>query len=347
MTNPEGEEKLAAFTGHGGRIGAARARYPHAVAPWIDLSTGIAPWGYSIPKLSVECWTRLPEPDALEGLVAAARQYYRVPDGMKVAPVTGSDMAIGLIPRLVTRRVKTAIVSPTYGSHAQAWRAAGHEVIEVDGLDGISGCDIGVVVNPNNPDGRVWPPGELRDVAARLARRGGFLVIDEAFGDVNPEQSVLGGEAVPGAVVLRSFGKFFGLAGVRLGFVISDTWIAGMTEQVCGAWPVSGAAVEIATRAYGDREWAAAQRRRLNEAGGRLREMLAAAELNPNGNAPLFQLAEHPAGARLFDHLASAGILVRPFADGTKLRFGLPGDEAAWQRLDAALTGWKPEGGGT
>lgn len=348
MTNPDGAQMLAAFADHGGRIGEARARYPNARAPWIDLSTGIAPWGYSIPEFRSECWTRLPEPDALAGLEAAARAYYGVPAGIRVVAVSGSDMGIGLIPRLLTGRAKAGIVAPTYGSHAAAWRAAGHEVIEVDGIEGMAGCDVGVVVNPNNPDGRVWEPGILREMAAGMAVDGGLLVVDEAFGDVSPERSVLVGAVgdMPGVVVLRSFGKFFGLAGMRLGFVISETWVAGMTAQVCGAWPVSGAAVAVATRAYSDRAWVMAQRERLAAEGARLQGKLAAAGLTDLGGTALFRLVGHKEGAGLFHHLAGEGILVRPFAGGTRLRFGLPGDEAAWGRLEAGLYGWKREGGG-
>ena len=335
------EAALASFSGHGGRLGQARARYLEAPTPWIDLSTGVAPWPYSIPEFGIEPWTRLPEQQAIDRLLAAARAYYKVPDSMQVVTVPGTDLAIGSIAHLVGGRAQVAVVAPTYASHAQAWHAAGHDVREVGAPGEIVDGEIGVVVNPNNPDGRSWDPTVLRALAARLERSGGFLVVDEAFADARPEHSVLAaGGSVSGTLVMRSFGKFFGLAGVRLGFVISTHKIADDIEQMAGAWPVSGPAVAIGTSAFNDGPWAEAQRRQLAQASTRLAMTLAGSGLQDAGGTPFFRLIEAQSGANLFHHLASQGILVRPFANGARLRFGLPACEADWARLTHALSTW-------
>jgi len=342
MNAPERKAGIAPFAVHGGRLAEARAHFPHATLPWIDLSTGIAPWPYPIPQLPVECWARLPEPEALAGLIAAAWAYYRAPEAAHIVAVAGTDLAIGLIARLDGGKRRVGVVSPTYGSHASAWRTAGHDVHEVRGLDQIAAAEIGVVVNPNNPDGQTWRPEGLRDLARTLAAKGGYLIVDEAFGDVNPDVSVLDGASeLPGMIVLRSFGKFFGLAGVRLGFVIGGHPVVRAVEQTVGAWPVSGAAVQIGTRALGDSAWVRAQRVRLALAAGTLERALKSAGLTVAGGTDLFRLVEGDDGARLFEHLAGRGILVRPFEGGRHLRFGLPGNEREMDRLAAALIAFK------
>jgi len=338
MKPSEGKVGIAPFAVHGGRLAQAHARYPHATRPWIDLSTGIAPWAYPIPDLPVECWTRLPEPEALAGLIAAARAYYRVSPGMRVVPVPGTDVAIGMIPRLVAGKRRVAIVSPTYASHASAWRAAGHEVIEVTTPDQMAPGDIGVVVNPNNPDGSAWDAKVLTAAAGRLHSRGGCLIVDEAFGDTAPQLSVLDGvNDRPGLVVLRSFGKFFGLAGLRLGFVIGLHPIVEMVEQTLGAWPVSAAAAAIGTRALADVAWHDAQLRRLTDTSRALEATLASHAIPCQGVTTLFRFVTHHDGAALFEHLAVNGILVRPFEGGRRLRIGLPGGEEQMERLRLAL----------
>ena len=317
----------------------ARAHFPEAPEPWIDLSTGISPWSYPIPPLPVACWTRLPEPHDLQALIDTARRSYHVPATARIAAVAGSDLAISLLPRLVARASEVAIVTPAYSSHERGWVAGGHNVRTVTHPDAFLGNEIGVVVNPNNPDGRQWSPVLLQATAARLGKNGGFLVVDEAFGDVTPELSVL----APGAdlshiVVLRSFGKFYGLAGLRLGFVATAHPIGTELIDATSDWPVSGPAITVGCAALSDEDWATATRSRLHAAAARLDETLRIGGLDIVGGTGLFRLARHPNVRHMFRQLARHGILVRPFSDRDVMRFGLPAGDEPIARLQAALT---------
>jgi cobalamin biosynthetic protein CobC len=335
-------EPSAILTAHGGRIDAAARLYPAAPQPWIDLSTGINPQPYPVPPLDPALWQRLPLASDLDRLVAAAAGYYGQPEGLDLLPVPGSESAIRLLPRLV-RAHRVGILGPTYSSHAAAWSATGSRIAELDALpDPAADLDGVVVVNPNNPDGRRIPAAELAEWAAAWTAAGHWLVVDEAFADVDPEVSLLALPALPPRiVVLRSLGKFFGLAGLRLGFLACSERVTARWQPLAGDWPVSGPAAAIGTAALGDAAWIAGTRRRLAADRQRLDAVLAEAGLAVVGGTDLFALAEapeRPAGdAGLVDHFARRGILVRGFAaTPRRVRFGLPGDEASWRRLRQA-----------
>lgn len=328
---------------HGGNLESAMALHPEAPRPWIDLSTGINPVPYPVGDLPLETWTRLPSGAALNDLSAAAAVAYGAADPAMVAAAPGTQALIQWLPRLVLGR-RVAVLGPTYGEHAAAWQSAGAAVTRVGTVEDLADADVAVVVNPNNPDGRVLAPDQLLAIADRLARRGGRLVVDEAFADGLAGVSVvprLGEAEGRGIVVLRSFGKIYGLAGVRLGFAVTDAPLAGRIRAALGPWAVPGPALAIGRAALRDRDWLAGTMERLVADAARLDRLLAAAGLTPLGGTPLFRLAEAAEGADVwFDRLARAGILTRPFDYApTWLRFGLPGDVAAWDRLQAALAG--------
>ncbi|MGQ0456693.1 MAG: threonine-phosphate decarboxylase CobD [Hyphomicrobium sp.] len=328
----------AEFIEHGGRISAARAFYRGAPEPWLDLSTGISPWSYPIPKLPVECWTRLPDPADVVRLAADARRRYGAPDTAQIFPVAGTDLSIALLPRLVLGARRVAIVAPTYGAHERAWTAAGHDVSLVADLEGLVDCDIGVVVNPNNPDGRRWSRAQIQKTATRLGRSGALLIVDEAFADVAPGVSMLAPDAdLSNAIIFRSFGKFYGLAGVRLGFVISAHPDAASLAKTMSDWPVSGPAIAIGCAALADDAWAAAAVPRLDRAAQRLDAALEQLGMTILGGTGLFRLATHPAGWRVFDRLAQHGVLTRPVRANGAIRFGVPGSDAELARVTAAL----------
>jgi cobalamin biosynthetic protein CobC len=335
----EMRNRTAALRIHGGRIDIAASLYPMAPGPWIDLSTGINPICWPAPPLSAALYQRLPLAAETARLVAAAAQAYGCPDNAAIVPVPGSEIAIRLLPRLngVTR---VGILAPTYGSHAAAWRAAGAEVHELDALPEQRRHDLQtlVVVNPNNPDGRVIAPAELVAFAQAWTMTGRRLIVDEAFADVRPEASLLSLPRLPaGTVVLRSFGKFFGLAGLRVGFVVVAKAEAAVWSDLMGDWPLSGPACEIATSALRDAAWIAATRTRLAADRQRLDRILVEAGLQPIGGTDLFGLFEAADQFDWLDHFARVGILVRGFADAPRhYRFGLPADEAAWHRLEVA-----------
>jgi cobalamin biosynthetic protein CobC len=322
---------------HGGRLAAAAEVFPNAPRPWLDLSTGISPFAYPSSDLPADSWARLPDPADLARLETVAAGCFEVADARRVVAVSGSEIGLRLL-SLLRDRSRVAIASPTYASHAEAW--AGHDLHRLAWQEiaaRLDDFDVVVVVRPNNPDGQVIDADALEGAALRLAERGGWLIVDEAFAEDATASS-------SGAIRVRSFGKFFGLAGLRLGFVIGDEPLVGRLRTLLGEWPVSGPAIEIGTRAYRDDRWQRNARAELAAAGGRLDRLLAAHGWKMRGGTLLFRLVDDPRAGALFIHLARAGILARPFFDQPQwLRFGLPGQDAEWRRLEAAIASFPGE----
>ncbi len=320
---------------HGGDLAWARAAFPFAPGPWVDLSTGINPWRYPA-GMDPAAWSRLPSPAALAALVAAARRYYRISPESAVVPVAGVELAIRLLPRFLKRKGPVSIVGPTYSSHADAWRQAGHDVRIVARAEEIAAdCELCVVVSPNNPDGRLTARDIVAASAAALSRKGGYLIADRSFADV---------EAVPdalppsqGLIELRSFGKFFGLPGLRLGFVIGPEQAVGPLARALGAWPLNAAALAIGTQAFADEDWQCATRAKLRAAGEDLRALLQRYG-TVLGGTDLFHLLLVEEAPALFSHLGARGVLARIFDyDQRWIRFGLPSDQVGCARLEACL----------
>ncbi|PHK94264.1 threonine-phosphate decarboxylase [Pseudoroseomonas rhizosphaerae] len=326
---------------HGGRLGAARRRFPGAPEPFLDLSTGINPIPWPVPPLPPTAFARLPEPEEEAALRAAAATAYGAVSPEMVAAVPGTQLLIQLLPRLFPRPA-LRVLSPTYAEHAACWRAAGTAVEEVAEFGALEGAgDRGgaaLLCNPNNPDGRRFPPGALRALAERMAARGGLLVVDEAFAELEPDMPGLAGLLPhPALILLRSFGKSHGLAGLRLGFALAAPERAAAIRAALGPWAVSGPAIAIGRAALADAAWREAAALRLARDAARLDALLEGAGLRVLGGTRLFRLAEGDA-AHWHDRLGRAGILVRRFSARPRwLRFGLPGDEAAWARLSNAL----------
>lgn len=319
---------------HGGRLRSAAVRFGIPLADWLDLSTGINPDGYPVPAVPAETWLRLPEDD--DGLEAAAAACYGSP---ALLPVAGSQPAIQTLPDVLDpgRGARVTLLAPSYAEHAHAWR--GHAPAHVPGAtleDAVQTSDIVVLVHPNNPTGEAFDRERLLRWHASLAHRGGWLVVDEAFMDPTPERSLVPFTGAPGLVVLRSLGKFFGLAGARVGFVFAPEAVRRALAERLGPWTLSGPARWVARHALLDTAWQDEARRTLNAAGERLHQLLAGHGLDPRGTA-LFQRIRTPHAARLHAAFARQGILLRLFDDPPALRFGLPADEAGWRRLSAAL----------
>ncbi|MGR3493824.1 threonine-phosphate decarboxylase CobD [Citreimonas sp.] len=318
---------------HGGDLDAAIRRFGGAARDWLDLSTGINPAAYPVPPLSAEAFTRLPDRSAMDALARAAQQAY----GALVPAIAfnGAQGAIQAIPHLHAPG-RAAVVSPTYNEHAGALRAAGWTVDTVPDLKAAEGADLAVVVNPNNPDGRRWTP----DALLALARAEGLLVVDESFADTETDLSLVPHlhDAPEGIVVLRSFGKFYGLAGLRLGFALAQPKLAALLAERAGPWPVSGPAIEVATRALADRGWHAATTARLIGDAARLDRLAQAAGWTPVGGTPLFRTYATPDAATARDALARHHVWSRifPYSDSW-LRLGLPPSES-WPQLERALT---------
>jgi len=328
ITGPAASEPVA----HGGDLDEIRRRFPNAPQPWIDLSTGINPVPYPVADLPAEAWSRLPTRAAGQALVATAAQRYGVRDPATVVAAPGTQALIQLLPRLVPAS-RVAVVGPTYAEHALCWQRGGHEVAVVSDLAEAAGADVVIVVNPDNPTGRLFPPQALHAASASL------LIVDEAFIDFLPREASLAGNLPANAIVLRSFGKTYGLAGLRLGFAVAPLRFAQHLRTELGPWAVSGPALEIGRAALDDEAWLTAAAKRLAADQEKLDTLLVEAGFTILGGTTLFRLGEHPQAARLVDVLGQQGIHVRAFADRpTWLRFGLPANQEGFRRLTTALS---------
>lgn len=324
---------------HGGRLSEARHLFPLAPEPWLDLSTGINPRPYPLPDLPSECFTRLPEPEELAALQSAATSAYGVADPAMVVAAPGTQILIDLLPRLWPSH-SVAVLAPTYAEHAHAWNRAGAPGVTVSSLDALRDATVAVLCNPNNPDGRRFAPERLLALADVLAARGGILIVDEAFADLEPgDFSLANALPHPAIIILRSFGKTYGLAGVRLGFALAGLERAALIREALGPWAVSGPAIAIGRLALHDRTWLTATAERLAADARELDSCLSIHGLSVLGGTSLFRLAITERATAIFLQLGRAGIFVRRFADQpTWLRFGQPGSAVHLQRLQAALS---------
>jgi cobalamin biosynthetic protein CobC len=338
----------AGFAHHGGQLGAARAAYVHAPQPWIDLSTGINPKSYPAPRARGVTLNRLPDIGELSRLEAVAAAAFGVGDPQRVVATGGTEPALRLLPYIFGQKAGAiagaVIAGPTYGSHADGWERAGvraRVVPESQLEDSVADRLALVVVNPNNPDGRIVSRERLRHLYDAVGARGGVLVVDEAFAEVTPESSVAdiaGSDEARHLVVLRSFGKFYGLAGLRLGFVVGTPALMARIRSVIGDWPVSVDAMAAGLAAYADREWAERTRVQLARSARRLDGVLSRCGFEVVGGTSLYRLVRADDAPVRFERLAAAGILTRPFQhDSSLLRFGLPGTPDAWRRLTDVL----------
>ncbi|KEO60724.1 threonine-phosphate decarboxylase CobD [Thioclava indica] len=319
---------------HGGNIDQARADW--GGSDWIDLSTGINRQPWPVPALPASVWTDLPTQAAKTALLTQAACAFSS-DAPSVA-LAGAQQAIQLIPQLDAPG-RARILGPTYNEHGAALRAQGWQVQEVATLADLIGADLAVVVNPNNPDGRHHSRQSLCDLAAHVGR----LVVDESFADPVPELSLAAqaGHLASGGnlLVLRSFGKFWGLAGVRLGFAFGDTESVARLADLAGPWPVSGAALEIGHAALSDRDWHRATVARLAQETAQIDAMAARAGWSLLGGTHLFRSYVTPDAEAARDRLARAQIWSRIFPYSPQwIRLGLPGTAAEWARLARALS---------
>lgn len=318
---------------HGGRLAAAAREFGIPREEWVDLSTGIHPVGYPVLDVPAECWQRLPEEE--DGLVENAALYYGT---THLLPCAGSQAAIMALPFL-RRPCRVGILGPTYAEHAHAWQRAGHRVENIQEYQPDMPFDVLVLVNPNNPTGRLVPANILLEWHAALSLRGGWLVVDEAFMDVTPEHSLATYTGMPGLIVLRSLGKFFGLAGIRVGFILAWETLLARLREVFGPWPVAHPARWVAKQVLVDTQWQAEQRCWLAQQSQRLAELLARHNMTPTGGTALFQWVHKREAHTLYQQLALLGILVRLFDQPASLRLGLPADEHSWGKLDSLLQG--------
>lgn len=319
---------------HGGRLLVAVKRYGLPREHWLDLSTGINPVAWEGAPVPTSSWNRLPEEE--DGLEEVAASYYGSPRALAIG---GSQAAIQALPRLRARS-RVGVLALSYNEHAYGWKSAGHEVMSLaveDFAAAIDRLDVAIVCNPNNPTGNRFAPAELLDWHERLSRRGGWLVVDEAFADSTPDISLSRFVDREGLVVLRSLGKFFGLAGARVGFVLSEATLLNALKEWLGPWTIAGPSRWVAHGALTDQKWHGATRLRLRRDSQRLSDLLTRHGLKPAGGCDLFQWVRHARAEDIHQALAKQGILTRPFSAVPSLRFGLPGEDQSWSRLETAL----------
>lgn len=319
---------------HGGRLRRAAREYGLALEHWIDLSTGISPRAWPVPAIPASAWHRLPEDD--DALIPAALDYYGAPH---VLPIAGSQAALQQLP-LLRERARVGVITPGYAEHARAWRDAGHWVETLPAMElltRVGNFDVIVLIHPNNPGGERFTRQELLACHAALAARGGWLVVDEAFMDATPGESLCPLSGREGLIVLRSVGKFFGLAGARVGFACASVGLLGALREALGPWTLSGPARYAVQRALVDVTWQAQAREWLHAHSARLATLLSGHGLAPAAGCAFFQWCCDDRAPAWHRALAKQGILTRLFDTPRSLRFGIPGDENAWQRLEAAL----------
>lgn len=320
---------------HGGALDRAIAEHGGRREDWLDLSTGINPLAYPTDDLAPDVWRALPDEGLLDACLDAARRYFGVPDEAGIVAAPGTQAIIQWLPVLFGHLDRVTIVQPTYGEYQRVFAMTGVRVATPAELPRDAGdTDLLVAGQPNNPDGRIWPAGQLMPFAE--GRK--MAVIDEAFADVAPEASLVGRTGEGGPLVLRSFGKFFGLAGLRLGFAIGDADVIAALASMIGPWAVSGPALAIGARAMRDEAWIGETRARLASDRGRLETLLRRHGMEIVGGTDLFVTAKIPGAHALHEALASRHVLTRTFDhDASWIRFGLPGDDLARDRLDSAL----------
>lgn len=319
--------------------------FPDAPQPFIDLSTGINPFSYPLPSFPTEDFVRLPDRARIRKLAATAARWYGTDCVDGVVPAPGTQILLPAVAALVSPG-RASILTTSYSEHLHAATLAKHRVEQVSKIEDLSGADLAVIVNPNNPDGRIVARNDLRQLAQGLRQRGGILVIDEAFADVAADDVSFAPDiaSFENVILLRSFGKFFGLAGIRLGFALTSRALAHRLDTLLGPWAISGPAMTIAERAMSDPGWAKQTIEKLTKSARILDQMLSEIGARAIGGTLLFRLTESSNAQDLFMRLGGAGILVRSFEENPKqLRWGMPGSDLAWQRLRAVLHRCGPE----
>jgi cobalamin biosynthetic protein CobC len=338
------------FPLHGGDIQAASEVFDIPLAQWIDLSTGINPDGYSVPEIPSQFFARLPCDD-YPPLRQAARAYYQV---QALLPGAGSQIFKETIPRLFEQSCRVAIPDVGYQEHRRCWLACGHRIVEYDGFKPASlgalieagAVDCAVVVHPNNPTAATIDIATLDRWRQRLLQSDGLLIVDEAFADCAESNSSLQLDDHEGVIVLRSLGKFFGLAGLRVGFALGDSERLQQLKSLRGLWSVSGVSQYVAALALADQTWQQQAQLQIAVNSDSLYQLLGsyfpAHQLRQSSLFVSLLLPQAEAIA-LYMGLAQRAILVRFCAlnDSSQalLRFGLPAADNVeqHQRFVAAL----------
>ena len=340
------------FLQHGGQLLSIAEQYNIPAEQWLDLSTGIAPYHYPIPSIPSSVWTQLPQ--ANSALLASAATYYKCP---ALLPINGSQSVIQRLPQLYLHEKPSGVNSSLgvvrqpsaisvylpakgYKEHEKAWRKTGVNIIyyhDIPSAGQLNKHCVVVLINPNNPTGELVSKARVLALLQAVKQRQGLLIVDEAFMDaVQADQSVIAYTQCEHLIVLRSVGKFFGLAGLRLGFVAAcDEWLAAIAAEQ-GPWSVSGPAQYVGQKALNDTTWQQQQRLRLRSQSLRLSQLLKSVFNVQSKGTALFQTIHLANAENIYDKLCRQAVYVRLTDDERALRFGIPA-ENNFPRLKQAL----------
>ena len=331
---------------HGGNSDQVAAYFGHNANDMLDLSTGISPRAYPAVDVTAQSWNQLPNHSQLNACLAAAQRAYDVPEQLGIMAGAGTQSLLQFIPSLLPRSGVVWIDEPTYNEHRPAWEAAGHQVITGDA--NLANAQSAVIVAPNNPTGK-FAPDTIMTTAKQTAATGGIMLIDGAFAMPAAVDPTVGDllaalAAFPHVLHLRSFGKFFGMAGLRLGFAIGPPDRIDQLQQRVGPWAVSSVALDIGSAALNDTAWQAQHGQFLRQQTEQLQMVLTRANLEILGGTTLFQTIHTSRAHHLHDHLAKAAIWTRKFSQiPDLLRFGVPANAADFARLSKSLNNWRQE----
>ena len=313
---------------HGGQLLTVAQQYNRPLEQWLDLSTGIAPFSYPINDIPAKYWQDLPQVN--DELIAAAKCYYQTEHCL---PCHGSQAVIERLPKFWLEKYPQAqtvyLPKVGYKEHQKAWLQAGFSATfyQDDLPKEIENNSVIVVINPNNPSGKLFNKEELLQCYQRVQLANGLMIVDEAFMDVvEPNQSLTPHIEDDHLIILRSFGKFFGLAGLRIGFVCaSERWLKVMSASF-GPWHVNGPAQYVALQALQDNHWQAQQRHKLQQQMIKLRQLLQKQLSADLVGCLLFVTAYVNNAEQVYSKLCQQGVYVRLTDEKHSLRFGIATD---------------------
>lgn len=324
---------------HGGDLDRVAKMYQMLPEDMLDLSTGISPAAYPLGPLDQSAWQALLGLDQQAALLACARKAYNLPHEADICMAAGSQTLLQAIPRLLPPQQVWMTNRPTYNEHAPAWQWAGHNCVFA--VDLPKQASSAVIVNPNNPDGYYTKKDQILACAAQCRERGGMLLVDEAFIDPQPWMSYVDCAAREDMIIIRSFGKFYGLAGLRLGFAIGAPSRIAQLRRHLGPWPVATPALQAGQLALADENWASAHRLFLASLTDKVKASFMGAGIEFIGGTSLFSTFSAPPAASLQRALARMGIWTRIYQDHPSLiRFGTPANEHIIAKIAKIIKQW-------
>ena len=315
---------------HGGDIDLAIKKYGGQRADWIDLSTGINrtsyPWQESV-KVELR---DLPSSKLLMGLEKAASRAYKVAEGTDTAAVQGAQQIISLLPICLKNYNSVAILGPTYNEYEKAFKSSGIKAETVSEVSKLSSSDIAIIVNPNNPTGKVIAEEILDDLSKKVR----ILIIDESFKMFSSRRI----QKFDNVIQINSLGKFFGLAGVRLGFVSGPSDFIKSVREMLGPWPISSIAAEIGIIALNDTTWISEMEKILLEGSNVLHKACSTKNWKLVGKTNLFHTYATSSCLEVEEQFAAHYIWIRTFDySQTWIRLGIPTSKYEWTRVRQVL----------